>query len=236
MYKSTLIFTILSLLNLPTFAIDLNETTTTIINEAQEATQLLQHEFETLINEEIVIDNKKTIDNNSSNLTSINITSSMKENNLLEANKSIDENSSNEKEILSVKKIVEINETISINELNNSKKNSCQEENQTTLDSNESNSTTDSDCIEITEVQGSSIHGLIIYKTRIRPYCEMSGESFAKQYMQEDWDDIYYEHEFKNEVIKACPKIEKRYKEKWTPHLYQFALEYASDSDAIPEC
>ena len=114
---------------------------------------------------------------------------------------------------------LEVKQSKSI-EVNTIKNSTCKEEN---------------NCNDI-EIQGSSIQGLIIFKTRIKPFCEMNGEQFAKQYMQEDWDDIYHDKEFKVEVLKACPKIEKRYKNKWTPHLYQFSLEYASDSDAIPEC
>lgn len=85
-------------------------------------------------------------------------------------------------------------------------------------------------------VEGKMINGLIIYKTRIKPFCDMTGEEFAKQYAQEDWDDIYHDKEFAQEVFKACPRVEKRYKTKWTPDLYEFTLEYASDSEAIPEC
>jgi len=84
--------------------------------------------------------------------------------------------------------------------------------------------------------EGTSSAGLIIYKTQIKPYCEMKGDKFAKQYTQEDWADIYHEEEFKIEILKVCPKMRERYEDKWTPDLYQFTLEYASDSDAIPEC
>jgi len=84
--------------------------------------------------------------------------------------------------------------------------------------------------------QGTSSAGLIIYKTQIKPYCEMKGDKFAKQYTQEDWEDIYHDEEFKIEILKVCPKMREIYEDKWTSDLYQFALEYASDSDAIPEC
>ena len=94
---------------------------------------------------------------------------------------------------------------------------------------NETNSTSDTKL-------GTSNIGLIIFKTQIKPYCEMSGEKFAKQYMQEDWEEIYEEKELKKELIKACPQMKDKYQDKWTDNLYQFTLEYASDSDAIPEC
>ena len=83
---------------------------------------------------------------------------------------------------------------------------------------------------------GMSNVGLIIFKTKIKPYCKTSAEQFAKKYLQEDWEELYHDKEFKQEVIQACPKIKKKYQNKWTDDLYQFSLEYASDSDAIPEC
>jgi len=110
-------------------------------------------------------------------------------------------------------------------EQNSTKNISCED--------NESNIT--EECQE-EEVEGKMIRGLIIFKTRIKPFCDMTGQEFAKQYAQEDWDDIYHDKEFAQEVFKACPRVEKRYKTKWTPHLYEFSLEYASDSEAIPEC
>ena len=107
------------------------------------------------------------------------------------------------------------------------------------IDKNETlelNTTTPADNSSNDANLGTSAQGLIIFKTKIKPYCKINGDKFAKQYMQEDWDDIYHDKDFKIEIIKACPKMETRYKDEWTPHLYQFTLEYASDSDAIPEC
>ena len=123
---------------------------------------------------------------------------------------------------------LEVIPSITINkagEINTTTLSECDEENSTLTDNN---------CSHIT--LGTSAAGLIIYKTQIKPYCEMSGDKFAKQYTQEDWEDIYHDEEFKMELLKACPKIKERYKEKWTAELYQFSVEYASDSDAIPEC
>ena len=154
---------------------DLNETTS-IINQASKATQVLQSKFNTLVNEVSTPKKEETL-----NIITPDLNTT-KESNLQETNASI----------LTVKTDI--------------------------------------------EPQGTSIRGLIIFKTRVRPYCEINGKEFAKKYMQEDWDDIYHEKELKMEVLKACPKIEKKYKDKWTPHLYQFVLEYASDSDTIPEC
>jgi len=86
------------------------------------------------------------------------------------------------------------------------------------------------------ETEGSATRGLVIFKTHLKKLCGMTGEEFAKNYTQEDWDDIYDAKEFQKVVLELCPKMEGKYKERWTPHLYQFSLKYASDSDEIPEC
>lgn len=109
------------------------------------------------------------------------------------------------------------------------------QETNTSTENNESNISMNSN-VDCTDMQGDSTRGLIIFKTRIKPFCDITGEKFAKQYTQEDWEDIFYDKEFKMEIFKVCPKVEKRYKESWSPHLYQFSYDYASDSDAIPEC
>ena len=253
MYKKILTLTFLLLANIS--AMDLNETTG-IINEATQATQTLQNEFTTLVNEVEIPMKKETVqlDNNHSLLPIIETMP------ILELNESIEKNITtlimveevfehNNTFLPKINEKIEINSTIMIEELNSSKKLSCKETNVSniSIQANELNTTTNiDDLIDLNNsvpdngctdtVQGTSIRGLIIFKTRIKPYCEINGDKFAKQYMQEDWDDIYHEKEFKMEVLKACPKIEKRYKDKWTPHLYQFTLEYASDSDAIPDC
>ena len=240
-------------------AMDLNETTV-IINEAKETTQMLQGEFDVLVNEvEItspqVIDSLPIIETNNTvavinqELMELNTSTSQ----VFEMNKSIEINNTvtvinkelmelntSTSQVFEMNKSIEINASIPIEDLNSSKKSSCKEKNSTvllnglTINLDENNTIEDNGCTDSN--LGTSAEGLVIFKTRIKPYCKMNGETFAKQYMQEDWDDIYHDKEFKMEIIKACPNMKERYRDKWTPHLYQFTLEYASDSDAIPEC
>lgn len=204
--------------------LDIPEVNATTIM-VHEVTEAVHDEFDVLINNPVPPIQEKTIEVNLSNTKIINIVNSTEVNTSSEFNKS-----------------VEINNTFPIQELNSTQRISCKENlipidnNKTSnLNYDDNNSIADNGCTD-TGIEGSSIRGLIIFKTRIKPTCKMNGEEFAKQYMQEDWDDIYHEKELKMEVLKACPQIEKRYKDKWGPHLYQFVLEYASDSDAIPEC
>jgi hypothetical protein len=245
MYKNTLSLIFLLLINTSLSAMDLNETTT-IIDEASKATKVLQDEFDILVNEVVTpikeeVSKVTEVLHNEFDTLVNDVVIPIKEEiseftpNILEVVNSIPLI-----EVFELNKSVEINSSILIQELNTSTQLSCKEENQSViinglsinLDAN--NSITDNGCTDAN--LGTSAEGLIIFKTRIRPYCDISGETFAKQYMQEDWDDIYHDKEFKMEILKACPKMEERYKNKWTPHLYQFTLEYASDSDAIPEC
>ena len=86
------------------------------------------------------------------------------------------------------------------------------------------------------EEEGSFTKGMVIFKTKLKAICKMTGDEFAKNYTQEDWDDIYDNDEFEKVVYELCPAMKGKYDKKWTKDLYQFSLKYASDSDEIPEC
>lgn len=197
---------------------------TTQIEDVQETNQ-------TTVIEEVVT---PMVEANTSEIQASNITQTSialtEENRTTEKNRTADENQSLEENTsMKTLNLIELNPTQTTTniEINlSTESNSSEARVQEQIDSNETQET----------VQGKMIQGLIIFKTRVKPFCDMTGEEFAKQYAQEDWDDIYYDKQFKEEVLRACPGIEKRYKDSWTPHLYEFALEYASDSEAIPEC
>ncbi|CAA6821284.1 MAG: Unknown protein [uncultured Sulfurovum sp.] len=228
MHKKILLFISLIVFNTPLSAMDLNETHT-IITDATEATITLQDEFNSIINEvpiEITTKtNEEIINLNSSSELITPIT-------MVETNQSHEQNSS-----LVIINTIDTNQSMNSNEPSKTHDiniSACKEHNSSIKQHDfNTNTLADTGC---TDIQGDSKRGLDIFKTRIKPYCKMNGETFAKQFMQEDWDDIYYEKEFKMEILKACPKMKDRYKDEWTPHLYQFAFDYASDSDAIPEC
>jgi len=264
MYKKILVFISLVILNLSLWAMDLNQTIT-IINEAQEATAPLQEQFNTtLLEEDTSLISEQPIEMNGNQeiieervINVIEINENHEHNNsLIEIVHNEETNSTTTitQEPISLLNMVETNETKETHnefethqtEVLKSRNNlhepvsplntiSGYEEENITTETHETNSSTKVES-ESAHIEGDSKRGITIFKTRIKPFCEMTGKKFAKQYMQEDWDDIYHDKEFKSEVIKACPKLEKRYKDSWTPDLYQFALEYASDSDAIPEC
>ena len=149
----------------------------------------------------------------------------------IEVPKEVPVEESIEKETLPTE-ITEINQTDTSDENISSQVSTIEDEVVETIETNSSETTEK----ENEEDEGSFTKGMIIFKTKIKANCEMNGDEFAKHYSQEDWDDIYDSNEFKNVVIKICPKMEGKYEDKWTNDLYQFSIKYASDSDEIPEC
>ncbi len=253
-----LISTIIFYSTISIYAIDINNTTE-IIKEASKATEKLQKEFSNLIETKETI-NSTTTEQNITVKKAIVIEDSIK--NIAEENITIEESivveDSNEtihkikKEIttkernetiqdkLEITPKIVVDNNISIVENNTSENNiSIVENNITTLlemnSSKKENQTVVSDNITEDD-EGSSKKGMIIFKTKLKKICKMTGEEFAKNYTQEDWDDIYDNDEFEKVVYELCPDIKGKYDINWTKDLYQFSLQYASDTDEIPEC
>lgn len=217
MYPKFLTLTFLLINSISLLAMDLNSSKI-IIEEATQATVELQDKFAALtqeeeitspIKEETFIEENITITNEQHEMTPL-----------------IDEEALIEKNITKIPEVPEISES-NISILSKPLKEPiCEEKN--IIDNN---TTT-----ELEKVEGSTMRGMILFKTRFKNICKQSGEEFANHYTQEDWDDIYEADEFKKVVLELCPEMENRYKDKWTPHLYKFSTDYASDSDNIPEC
>ena len=77
--------------------------------------------------------------------------------------------------------------------------------------------------------------GQKLYLKKLKAPCGLSGAKFAHQHTQDEWENIYEAGKFAEEVKKICPKI-KKVKEKYVPHIYDFAYEYAKDSGNVPAC
>ena len=88
-----------------------------------------------------------------------------------------------------------------------------------------------------TAVQAGSINkGQKIYGKKIKGQCgDLGGGKFAASFKQKEWEDAMKAGKFEAKVKEVCPKVET-YKEKWTPHLFEFAVEYASDTGNEPAC
>jgi len=80
---------------------------------------------------------------------------------------------------------------------------------------------------------GNATKGKNIFRKYIRFYCKLTNDKFTIIHTQDEWEDIAQAGKFKEEMFKICPKLKKIYQDRWSPHLYQFAYEYASDSDNV---
>jgi len=245
---SKLILTITSVVFLTSTLSALNmDEANTIIEEVSEVTKGLQDSFDKLTQEETQESNvtkseEQTVVTPQEIIEVTEINTSIPTNNELNGTTKQNITPINEENItIEVKPHIEAEENSSIVEptVTDIEQNSTSvtKSTQTTIiDSNSSKEEENLTRDEHYETEGSATRGLIIFKTHLKKVCGMTGEEFAKNYTQEDWDDIYDAKEFKKVVIELCPKVEGHYKERWTPHLYQFSLKYASDSDEIPEC
>ena len=88
-----------------------------------------------------------------------------------------------------------------------------------------------------TTVDAGSINkGQKIYGTKIKGQCgDKTGGAFAATFKQKEWEDAFKAGTFEAKVKEVCPTVET-YKEKWTPHLFEFCYEYASDTGNEPAC
>jgi hypothetical protein len=76
--------------------------------------------------------------------------------------------------------------------------------------------------------------GKEIFEKYLKYYCGLSNDKFTIIHTQDEWEDIVQAGKFREEILKICPKLKEIYKDEWSPHLYQFAYKYASDSGDIP--
>lgn len=83
---------------------------------------------------------------------------------------------------------------------------------------------------------GSINKGQSIYGKKIKGQCgDKTGGEFAAAFTQKDWQAAFKAGTFEAKVKEVCPQMET-YKEKWTPHVFEFANEYASDTGNEPAC
>ena len=222
-----LISTILLCSTLSLYAIDMNNTVE-IIEEASKATEKLQKDFSQLIESEEPIQQEvisTTIDNNITAQEVIIIEDN---------NRTLQEVASAKNEREEPTKVLKV-------ETNETTQDRLEKIPQTSIVNDisiaESNTTTSIETnTSLEEEEGSFTKGMVIFKTKLKAVCKMTGDEFAKNYTQEDWDDIYDNDEFEHIVYELCPAMKGKYDRKWTKDLYQFSLKYASDSDEIPEC
>ena len=78
--------------------------------------------------------------------------------------------------------------------------------------------------------------GQSIYGKKIKAHCgNKTGGEFAATFTQAQWQEALKAGKFEAKLKEVCPDV-KKYKEKWTPHIFEFANEYASDTGNEPSC
>ncbi len=257
MKKKHLVCAIIFCSTLSLYAIDINNTKETI-EEAMKATEGLQKKISKIIEE----NNRTKIEQNISTEKLIVIKENIEdtkieENITIEKSVVIEEQNKTMQNPKKITALTDTNKTLPNRLKENLSKpiieNNSIDNNTSTKDTNntlliENNSTVEKNStIEnnhtiavqnntIEEEKGSFRKGRTIFKTKLKDVCKMTGDEFAKNYTQEDWDDIYDNNEFEKVVYEICPAMKGKYNKEWTKDLYQFSLKYASDSDEIPEC
>ena len=76
--------------------------------------------------------------------------------------------------------------------------------------------------------------GQKLYMKKMKAACGFSGAKFAQKHTQDEWEAINGAGKFAEEAAKICPGL--KLKDKYVPHVYDFAYEYASDSGNVPSC
>jgi len=76
--------------------------------------------------------------------------------------------------------------------------------------------------------------GQKLYMKKMKATCGFSGAKFSAKHTQDEWKQINDEGKFAAEAAKLCPGV--KLKDKYVPHIYDFANEYASDSGNVPSC
>jgi len=82
--------------------------------------------------------------------------------------------------------------------------------------------------------------GQKIYSKKVKNLCGFNGAKFAAKHSQDEWEELYDEGKFAEEMGKLCPRGAKIFTskkfERYLEHLYDFAYEYANDSGNVPSC
>jgi len=76
--------------------------------------------------------------------------------------------------------------------------------------------------------------GQKLYMKKMKAVCGFSGAKFAAKHTQDEWTAVKAPADFVKEAEVLCPGV--KLKEKYAPHIYDFANEYASDSGNVPSC
>jgi len=86
-------------------------------------------------------------------------------------------------------------------------------------------------------IKASASKGQKIFARKLKEACGFNGGVFAKKHTQDEWQKIYKDGKFKDEIKNICPNVDiKVVKDKYVPDLVEFVIQFASDSGNIPSC
>lgn len=92
----------------------------------------------------------------------------------------------------------------------------------------------------VTSASADAARGQKIYQKKVKNLCGFNGAKFAATHSQDEWEDIYEDGKFADEMGKICPKGAKVFKsdkfKKYLKDLYDFSYKYANDSGNVPAC
>lgn len=91
-----------------------------------------------------------------------------------------------------------------------------------------------------TTASADAAKGQKIYSKKVKKLCGFNGGKFAAKHSQDEWEEIYEDGKFAEEMGKLCPKGAKIFTsdkfKKYLKDLYDFSYEYANDSGNVPSC
>jgi hypothetical protein len=81
------------------------------------------------------------------------------------------------------------------------------------------------------------VKGQKLFIKKLKNPCGFNGAKFAVKHSQAEWEEIFNNGKFEDEIIKICPNVKKGdIKESWQEHIFDFSYEYANDSGNVPAC
>lgn len=83
--------------------------------------------------------------------------------------------------------------------------------------------------------------GKRIYQKKLKAACGYTGAKFAAMHTQDEWTEAKEDGKLGEVMTEACPAGKdffesKKFKTKFSSHLYDFVNDFASDSGNIPSC
>jgi len=92
-----------------------------------------------------------------------------------------------------------------------------------------------------TTASADAAKGQKLYQKKLKKVCGFSGAVFAAKHTQDEWSEAKDNGELGKVMTEACPAGKdffdgKKFKKKYSTHLYDFVNDFASDSGNVPSC